>query len=160
MTWGDRDAWADFAADRAVGQVREKKPRKKPSEEEHQIQSAFIDWVRLCESMVPELGLIYAIPNGGWRNRVVAAKLKAEGVKPGVPDLHLPVARGPWHSLYLETKAPGKDQRPEQKELAWKLMKAGNLVKVCHSVDDLIRETEEYLARPKPPKTYEEVRAA
>lgn len=31
--------------------------------------------------------LFFAVPNGGWRNPVVAAKLKAEGVRSGVSDL-------------------------------------------------------------------------
>lgn len=34
--------------------------------------------------------LIFAVPNGGARNRAVAGQLKAEGVTPGVPDLFIP----------------------------------------------------------------------
>lgn len=33
---------------------------------------------------------IYATPNGGERNVIVATRLKAEGVNSGVPDLHVP----------------------------------------------------------------------
>lgn len=42
---------------------------------------------------------IFAIPNGGHRNLKVAAKLKAEGVAAGVPDLYVPE----WH-LWIEMK--------------------------------------------------------
>ena len=162
--FGPRDAWADHAAGRAVGQVRErdslvpKKPRKKPGEEEHQIQSGFIELVRIKQNQIPELKLLYAIPNGGHRHPAVAAKLKAEGVIPGPPDLHLPVARGPWHSLYLETKRPGGTQSGAQKEFAWMLLKQGNLVKVCDSVDKLWAAVSNYLALPAPEST--ETRAA
>lgn len=151
--FGNRDQWADVAAKQGIKNVRgESKPsRKKPGEEEHQIQCAFIEWVRIVQNNKwPELNLIYAIPNGGHRHPAVAAKLKAEGVLAGVPDLHLPVARGTWHSLYLETKRPGETQSAAQKEIAWMLMKQGNLVKVCDSVDKLIQATEDYLGRAVP----------
>lgn len=54
---------------------------------------------------VPELMWLHHIPNGGWRNKVVAGKLKSEGVKPGVADYFLPVARQGFHGLYIELKA-------------------------------------------------------
>ena len=65
-------------------------------EHEHNLQIACVRWFRL---QYPK-HLIYAIPNGGRRNVAVAAKLKAEGVLPGVPDLHIPVAKGGFHGLY------------------------------------------------------------
>ena len=49
--------------------------------------------------------LLHHIPNGGNRDVVEARHLKQQGVKKGVPDLHLPVARGSYHSLYIEMKA-------------------------------------------------------
>lgn len=47
----------------------------------------------------PELALLYHVPNGGSRNKIEAARLRAQGVKSGVPDLCLPVARGGNHGL-------------------------------------------------------------
>ena len=32
----------------------------------------------------------FAVPNGGWRNKVTAARLRREGVSAGVPDLVIP----------------------------------------------------------------------
>ena len=37
---------------------------------------------------------MFRIPNGGSRHPAEAARLKAQGVKAGVPDLCIPVARG------------------------------------------------------------------
>jgi hypothetical protein len=34
------------------------------------------------------------------------ATLKRQGVKPGVPDICLPVPRRHWHGLWLELKTP------------------------------------------------------
>ena len=73
-----------------------------PSEEEE--QAAVMEWATLMRSQFPELSLLYHVPNGGWRAPATAAKLKAQGVKAGVPDLCLPVARGGWHGLYIELK--------------------------------------------------------
>ena len=58
-------------------------------------QKAVIQWCILMEGRWPELEYIYHVPNGGSRNSREAANLKAQGVKPGVPDLELPVARTP-----------------------------------------------------------------
>jgi hypothetical protein len=49
------------------------------------------------------LKLMYAIPNQ-IPNPVVAARMKAEGVKSGVPDIFLPVARYGKYGLYIELK--------------------------------------------------------
>jgi hypothetical protein len=68
-------------------------------------QTLLMRWCHLVRTTRPELRLLYAIPNGGWRHPAEAAKLKASGVRAGVPDLCLPVARGPFHGLYVEMKA-------------------------------------------------------
>lgn len=51
---------------------------------------------------------LHAIPNGGQRTLLAAAKLKAEGVKAGVLDIFLPISRKGKYGLYIEMKAPGK----------------------------------------------------
>ena len=61
-------------------------------------------WAALAKSRWPELVLLHAIPNGGHRHKAVAVRMKAEGMKAGVPDICLPVPRGSWHGLYLELK--------------------------------------------------------
>lgn len=67
-------------------------------------QRAVFAWAALNVATYPELRWMHAIPNGGYRDKITAGKLKAEGVKPGVADIFLPVARGDWHGLYIELK--------------------------------------------------------
>lgn len=71
---------------------------------EHDEQVALIQWARAQSAGIPELAMLLAIPNGGARHKVVAAKLRAEGVRAGVPDLFLPVPRGSHHGLWVELK--------------------------------------------------------
>lgn len=69
---------------------------------EHGEQSALFLWAAMNRRNAPELELLFAIPNGGERNKAVAANLKAEGVKSGVPDTCLPVAAIKWHVPYAK----------------------------------------------------------
>lgn len=79
--------------------------------DEHSHQVALFMWAadELAAGRYPELELMFAIPNGGERNKVVASRLKAEGVKAGVPDVCLPVARHGVYGLWLELKRPKSD---------------------------------------------------
>lgn len=52
----------------------------------------------------PELSLLYHVPNEGKRSKITGSILKSQGLKAGVPDLCLPVARGVYHGLYIELK--------------------------------------------------------
>jgi hypothetical protein len=76
---------------------------------EHGHQVAFFVWAAQQFATRPELRTMFAIPNGGERNKIVAANLKAEGCRAGVPDVLLPVARGKWHGLFIELKRPTSD---------------------------------------------------
>jgi len=92
---------------------------------EHQHQVALIAWAHrtiLPPASDVEAGAslgwyMLAIPNGGRRQPREAARLKAEGVKPGVSDLLLPLRRQGMAGFWLELKAPGK--RPTRDQLAW-----------------------------------------
>ncbi len=75
-------------------------------EEAH--QTAFFCWARNMKTLeqYPELEWMHAIPNGGKRDAVTAAKLKQSGVKAGVADVCLPVPSKGFHGLYIEFKKP------------------------------------------------------
>lgn len=101
-----------------------------PTESAEQI--ALFKWAKLAQGTMPELALMYAIPNGGLRSKVTAARMKAEGVKAGVPDIHLPVARGGYLSLYIELKrVKGGRVSPGQMAFFDALRLGGHRVVVC-----------------------------
>lgn len=74
------------------------------SEDGH--QAVLFQWAALAKCKYPELAWLYAVPNGGLRSKAVAGKLKAQGVKSGVPDIQLDVARQGFHGLRIELKVP------------------------------------------------------
>ena len=102
-------------------------------DEEHRIQSTLFRWAALESSKHPELQLMHAIPNGGHRYKAVAGRLKAEGVKAGVPDIFLPVARAESHGLYIEMKTQKGRLTESQKYWADALANQGYRVEICRS---------------------------
>lgn len=89
---------------------------------------------------------IYHIPNEARRSPVTAARLKAEGLRPGVPDLCIPVARGRYHSLYIEMKAPGG--KPTEEQVGWiqRLRSEGMCAYVCYGAENAIALVGRYMA--------------
>lgn len=106
---------------------------------EHAEQCAFVEWLRW--NRIPH----YAIPNGGSRNKIEAARLKDEGVSPGVPDLCIPVPRGGTHGLYIEMKFGKNKTSTAQNEWIARLTSEGYACAVCYSADAAIKVTKEYL---------------
>ncbi len=96
---------------------------------EHDEQKAFFEWVEY--SKIPGIDLMHAVPNGGQRHPAVAKKLKAEGVKPGVPDVSWPVARGGFIGLAIEFKHGDGAPTKEQRERITRLQEEGWCVAVC-----------------------------
>lgn len=103
-------------------------------------QQAVVEWCDL--QGVP----IFHIPNGGFRHPAEAAHLKAQGVKAGVPDLCIPVARGGYHSLYIEMKA-AKGGKISQYQADWirLLRKQGMCAYVCAGAKNAIALIEQYM---------------
>lgn len=98
---------------------------------EHEEQVALFRWAEFARARWPELALLFAIPNGGERHPAVAAKLKAEGVKRGVPDICLPVACGVFHGLYVELKSATGRASGEQRGWIDALRVQGYRAEVC-----------------------------
>lgn len=109
---------------------------------EHAEQVALFAWAE----HLPELKLMHAIPNGGKRDIRTAAMLKAEGVKPGVPDIFLPIPRGGKHGLYIELKRR-KYGRVTPEQAAWidALCRQGYQCAVCHGWEAARDEIIEYM---------------
>lgn len=104
---------------RSRPKARPGQPKMPPIQREATEQRALISWASLAVKMQPDLRWLYHVPNGGKRGKAEAGMLKAEGVKKGIPDLHLPVRRGIYTGLRIELKSTGSvpsDMTPEQKE--------------------------------------------
>lgn len=117
---------------------------------EHHQQVVFIEWCILNRQKYPALDSIYHIPNGEMRHPAIAAKLQAAGVKPGVPDLHLPVGSNGYHSLYIEMKRlVGGKLSKAQIEWRERLTANKNCVCTCEGWQQAVAAIIEYLT----PKT-------
>ena len=109
---------------------------------EHDIQVNCVNYFRL---RYPK-GLIFAIPNGGQRNVIVASKLKAEGVLSGVPDLCVPIAKKGFNGLYIELKNGKAGKVSEnQKTIMDKLQSEGYRCEVCRSFDEFRNVVDNYM---------------
>ncbi|MBP3647229.1 MAG: VRR-NUC domain-containing protein [Clostridia bacterium] len=110
-------------------------------------QQHLFQWARMMSGAHPELALMYKITNEGRRSRVNGARMVAEGMKKGVPDICLPVARGGHHGLYIELKRE-RNSRVTKEQLEWieALMDQGYAAAVCRGCDEAIRLITDYLA--------------
>jgi len=126
--------------------------RKPPIADEATECRALIEWRdKIGVHRYPELALLYHIPNGGYRHAWTAHQLRRQGVKPGIPDYHLPVARGRFFSLYIEMKREdGGLLEPEQSAVHALLRGQGNRVELCLGWEPAVAVPEEYLAGARP----------
>lgn len=114
-------------------------------------QSALFLWIDVMARQYPDSGLDLAfhVPNGGHRHIRTAQRLRAMGVRPGVPDVLLPWARGGYHGLAIELKAAGGRTSAAQRDWLARLSSAGWRAVVCVGYDAAVREIVEYLGLPE-----------
>lgn len=126
------------------------KPPKQPRAYEGDEQRKLFEWVGYMGGKYPDIEMMYHIPNGGSRNKIEAANLKRQGVKAGVPDLCLPVARGKYHGLYIEMKAGKNKTSEKQDEWIAKLHNQGYAAIVCYGCGQAIEVITKYLGLGRP----------
>lgn len=119
-----------------------------PVPTESQEQQRLFQWARMEQGKYPELALLYHIPNEGKRSRTTGRRMVAEGLKKGVPDLCLPVARGGSHGLYIELKRT-RDWKITQAQEEWMrdLMEQGYQVALCIGWEKAAEIIRDYLAQ-------------
>ena len=117
-----------------------------PAPPEATEQTWLFAWARMAEGVHPELALLHHIPNGGSRNKAEAARLRAQGVKRGIPDICLPCPRGEWHGLYIELKRTrGGRVSEDQRDVIAALRREGYRVEVCMGYEEARKTIEDYL---------------
>jgi len=111
---------------------------------EHDEQVAFIAWTELQKQVYPHVNRFFAVPNGGQRHKAVATKMKAEGVKAGVPDLLLLLPRGGYHGLVIEMKYGKNNITDSQSDWLDFLASQGYYTAICWGCDEAIQATVDY----------------
>lgn len=105
-------------------------------------QERLMEWAHVRAVHHPALDLLYHIPNENAHHKM------RQGVQAGVPDLHLPVARGGYHGLWLELKRADHSNGPSPAQKAWleRLECEGYRCAVCYGAAEAIDAIEQYLA--------------
>lgn len=109
-------------------------------------QAALMTWARWQPFNGGRLAdYLHHSPNGGRRDAREGARLKAQGVMAGFPDLFLFVPRGGAHGLFIEMKAKGGRVQDNQREVMGRLSAMGYRCEVCFGCDAAIEVIKAYL---------------
>ena len=113
-------------------------------------QAMLFKWADFQSLKYPALRLMFHVPNGGSRDLIEARNLKKQGVKAGVPDIFLPVARGGFHGLFIEMKRQDGGRLSEaQADYLQKLRMQGYQAVVCKGFDAAVSVIQAYLEGDK-----------
>ena len=118
---------------------------------EHDHQVEIFRWCDLHKRKYPELQKLFAVPNAGKRTGRQGKWMKAEGLKAGVPDMCLPVARGGFHALFIElkktkcAKSAAGTIKPNQAAWLDALNEEGNMAVMCVGWEAATRTLADYL---------------
>lgn len=126
---------------------------------EHEEQVGFVSEIRYLYRNDPEFmpELFYSVPNGMWiggagKTRfALMEKYKAEGLMPGVADVHYDQPRGGFSKFVCEMKRSDKKKEkdgglsPEQLRYLNAVRKAGAFVCVAYCADEAIDSFKNYM---------------
>lgn len=107
---------AERILDRKLTRFKAVPRRARPEEKIQRDVAKFLD------AALPTDAVWWHTPNGGGRSKAEAGALKAQGVKPGVPDV---VVFWRGKLICIELKAPGGYPSPAQKLMRDRLQAAG-----------------------------------
>lgn len=119
--------------------------------DEHAVQVAIFAWAALNRPTYPELKYMFSVPNGFFSTKAQKAKMKAAGLRSGVPDFMLLVKRGEYSGLIVELKLPkyknAKDGgcSPEQIEYLKFFKVQGFGCAVAYGYEEAIENIKSYL---------------
>ena len=130
-----------------VNREHSRNSRRKPDDEEHRIQCACVRWFRLQYPNYRHN--LFAVPNGGRRDKMTGAHLKSEGVLPGVADLILLKSSASHGALLIEMKTCKGKQAESQREWQRLIEKDGYKYVICRSLDDFMNKVNDYLSISK-----------
>lgn len=122
--------------------------RRKKGEIEGEEQACVVERFRY---EYPDVGgLLIHIPNGGSRkNEFEGWRLKRQGVRAGVSDLFLPVARGGYFGLWVEYKAePPNDAKVTDSQQEWidLMLAQGYMASVQKGIEAAVDDLRRYMS--------------
>lgn len=114
--------------------------------DEHTEQKRYFTMIKQLTAKHPDLILVHSIPNGSLRNKIIAKKLKSEGVKSGVLDISIPLPNKKYSGLYIEMKKKkGWSVSENQKFFLNYLNDLGYCAIVCKGAEEAFKITTSYL---------------
>lgn len=116
---------------------------RKHSNEEHKLQCACVRWFRLQYPLLANA--LFAIPNGGSRNKIEANNMKQEGVTAGVADLILLMRNANYGALCIEMKTLKGIQSETQKKWQHLTESLGNKYVICRSFEEFTKIITDYM---------------
>jgi hypothetical protein len=124
------------------------------SQYEHQEQAKFFRMINYLKkedgvTVIDESFLTFAVPNAGKRSPAMASYMKAEGLKSGVPDVMLPIARDRFLGLAIEMKYGDNTQSPAQKIWQLKLEMQNWNYQICYTAESAFYTWAMYLHLPE-----------
>lgn len=113
---------------------------------EAQEQEALFSWAAYNRAKYPALAMMYHIPNEGKRSGLNGLRMRAQGLRAGVPDICLPVPSGRYTALYIELKRR-QGGRVSEAQAGWigALNRVGCRAVVCRGWEEAREEIERYL---------------
>lgn len=108
------------------------KPAATPTEHIEQVTL-----INLWDKLFPEVR-IFAIPNGGFRHKTTAERMKAEGLRAGVPDLFVPE----WRVFIEMKRQKGGRVSDDQADWLGYLAESGYTCIVAKGYEDALNQLE------------------
>lgn len=141
------DAYQELLRIQAENEQR-KKPKREVGHPEADLQKACVDWFR--RQYPKHWRMLFAVPNGGSRNKAEAVSLLGQGVVPGVSDLILLEARGGYGALCIELKTTRKGSKQSDKQEAWQrdAESFGNKYVVVRTFEEFEKAVNDYMSMP------------
>ena len=103
---------------------------------EHGHAAALMCWVAQNIKQYPELKWLTHIGHGGKLDKITAGRMKAEGLKRGVPDYLLLVRRGNYSALWIELKK--LEGKLSHEQVLWlnQARECGHFATVCYGWEE------------------------
>ncbi len=99
---------------------------------------ALFRWAAMQQKKYPQLRWMFAVPNGMHSDPRHVRRHKAAGLRPGVPDVWLPVPTEHYAGLVIELKSARGVVSKEQVEWLTGLSNNGYLCAVCRDLEEAI----------------------